>query len=171
LVNIGENDDMGIPDMTVPEPVPQPQLHNSAESLFGGMMSGIQNVASRIGNNFQNASNQVFGGGIEGMGGMGSMEGMGGNNNPHYDVDMPANNDSNLTDSQLFLARFRDKNGDSIELPNFVNNPLIEVARESQKLRRPVFLYVHNHKGDSCSVVDQAILNSDVMLDSLKKLI
>lgn len=145
--------DMG--GMNMPDPNPQPQ--NQPESLLGGAMGAFQQFA----NNFGNSVRSGFSSGIPtGMGGR--------TNNQNIDVVM---DEENKSSGRIFLEKFREKNGTGIELPPFVDGDFDEIIKESKRLRRPIFLYVHDHKGDSCTIVDQTVIGEEVVKDLISKFI
>jgi hypothetical protein len=57
--------------------------------------------------------------------------------------------ESEKSNGRLFLEKFRDKNGDNIELPPFVDDSFDNIVTEARRLKRALFVYIHDHKGDS----------------------
>lgn len=116
----------------------QNEQQNQPESLLGGAMNAFQNMASSISSNLMNSFPHPMGV---------NYGGIGGNNQQYQDSDMTI--DNSKSSGRIFLEKFRDKNGAGIELPPFVDGSFEEIIKEAKRLRRPIFLYVHNHKGDS----------------------
>lgn len=111
---------------------PSPVPGADPTSMFQNIASSMSGMAASMGGVMHNMASNFMGGG------------MGGGMNPPASSD-----DSNYTPSQQFLLGFRKKNGNGIDLPNFVNNTFSEIEQESKRLKRPVFIYMHNDKGDS----------------------
>lgn len=145
---------MGIPEMNEPNLNRQPA--NREESLIGGAMSGLSSFFSNIGSSIKNVVGSPFSGGNEA-------------NNHNNDQEMTI--DNTKTFGRIFLEKFRSKNGMSIELPPFVDGDFDEIVQEAKRLKRPIFIYVHNHKGDSCTIVDQTVLGEEVVKELLSKFI
>ena len=144
---------LGLPQMRAPNPNPQPE--NQPESLLGGMMSGMQNFANSIGGSLGRAFGSDW---VPGSRHAAS-------NQQNMDID------HSKTSGRIFLEKFRDKNGTGLELPPFVDGSFEEIAKEAKRLRRPIFLYLHDHKGDSCTIVDQTVISEEVVKDLLSKFI
>mmetsp|Transcript_6947 Transcript_6947/g.6461 ORF Transcript_6947/g.6461 Transcript_6947/m.6461 type:complete len:333 (-) Transcript_6947:390-1388(-) len=148
---------IGIPQMDQPSPVPQES--NAPGSGLGNITSQFSNFASSIQSNLQNLTGGMFSG-VMGGGMMGT------------DMNTQSNfSNRNLTAAQEFLFQFRKKNGMHVILPKFVNNTFEEIGQESKRLRRPVFFYLHNDKGDSCNIVDQSVIGEEMTRMLLNKYI
>lgn len=130
---------MGQADLNAPNPIPE-LGQNQPQSLLGGFMGGMSNMAS----NMMNSMNSHFNGehfphlpmnvtGVEEI----------------IDQDSDMTIETNQNSGRIFLEKFREKNGNNIELPPFVEGTFDEIVDEAKRLQRPIFLYVHNHKGDS----------------------
>ena len=159
--NMGENNSegpfpdggMGIPQMHMPNPAPQPP-NQQPTSLLGGAMSAFQNIASGITSSFNSAGAGMFGAGPQN----------------HHNTDSVMD-EEDKSSARIFLEKFRDKNGMGIELPNFVDGSFEAISKEAKRLKRPVFIYMHNHKGDSCTIVDQTVIGEEIVRDLLNKFI
>ena len=145
------------PQMNIPEPVQEPVQESNHPPA-----SGLQNMFEGVRNLPMNIANSI--GGVF-------------NPNTHNDQNMGTGMENNMnteelkTPSQEFLMFFRKKNGTHIPLPKFVNNTVEEIKQESMRLKRPVFLYLHNNRGDSCSIVDQSVIGNEITLELLSKYI
>ncbi|CAI2364919.1 unnamed protein product [Moneuplotes crassus] len=148
---------IGIPQMDQPSPVPQES--NAPGSGLGNITSQFSNFASSIQSNLQNLTGGMFSGVMGG-----GMMGTGMNTQSNF-------SNRNLTAAQEFLFQFRKKNGMHVILPKFVNNTFEEIGQESKRLRRPVFFYLHNDKGDSCNIVDQSVIGEEMTRMLLNKYI
>ena len=149
----GSNQDMNQPEDLGNRQTQQP------ESLLGGAMGMLHN----FGNQFSN----ILGGGFPPM--PRPQPTYENYNMPSYDS--PMNQDDNSSSGNYFIKKFREKNGMSINLPNFVDGTINEVLEESKRLQRPIFLYVHNHQGDSWSIVDQTVIGHELVLEIAAKFI
>lgn len=130
--NLDQEPVMDLPNIVRPAPIPQPQ--NQPESLLGGPMGGFQNISSGIGMSFHNAANRMFGGMNAGI-------------SPSYDSAME--DEEAKSTGRIFLEKFRDKNGPTIDLPPFVDDSFDDIVTEAKRLKRAVFIFIHDHKGDS----------------------
>jgi len=152
---------MGQADLNAPNLIPEPG-QNQPQSLLGGFMGGMSNMAS----NMMNSMNSHFNGehfphlpmnvtGVEEI----------------IDQDSDMTIETNQNSGRIFLEKFREKNGNNIELPPFVEGTFDEIVDEAKRLQRPIFLYVHNHKGDSWTIVDQTVIGEEIVKDLVSKFI
>ena len=134
------------------EPRPENNPPNQPESLIGNAMNDFSNFASNMATNMMGSIGNAFSGFA------------GPNRNHHFDSEMEdANVEELLPSGRFFLEKFREKNGTSIELPTFVEGSFDMILKESKRLKRPIFIYLHNHKGDSCTIVDQTVIGEDIV--------
>ena len=131
-----------------------PATENQPESLLGGMMNQMTGMAGSMMNSLSGA-----------IGGLGTRR-------QDEDNDMNVDNqDQDMPAGRYFLQKFREKNGMTIDLPAFVEGTFEEVSQECQKLKRPIFFYLHDHKGDSCTIVDQTVIGESIVKDLISKFI
>lgn len=62
-----------------------------------------------------------------------------------------------------FLEKFRMKNGSGVNLPDFETDTWDEVVKLCRERKQAMFLYLHDHEGDSCFVVDNTVLGEDLL--------
>lgn len=133
---------------------------NQPESLLGGAMGMFENLGSHFSN--------LIGGNFP------SMPQPQPDYNSYYNnpgSSSRADEDASLSSGRYFIKKFREKNGMSIVLPNFLDGTFDEVLEESKRLQRPILLYVHNHKGDSCTIVDQTVIGHELVVEIAAKFI
>jgi hypothetical protein len=154
--------------MNAPNPFPEanqttPVSENQPQSLLGNMMGGIQNMASNMMNSMgaHFSSNFEYGSDFPRPGGM----------YRNFDQDSEMTIENDYSSGRVFLEKFREKNGASIELPPFVEGSFEGIIKEAKRLQRPIFLYLHNHKGDSCTIVDQTVIGEEIVKDLVSKFI
>lgn len=147
------------------EDVSQPSLtrQNQPQSLLGNMMGNIQNIASNMMGSMGAHFSSSFGyrSDFPHPGGM----------NRNYDQDSEMTIENDHSSGRVFIEKFREKNGTSIELPPFVEGSFESIIKEAKRLQRPIFLYLHNHKGDSCTIVDQTVVGEEIVRDLVSKFI
>ena len=130
------------------------------ESLLGGMGGVFQNIGSQFSN--------MIRGGFPQMPQPQMQHYDNFYNNSNYDSQM---DDENVSSGSYFIKKFREKNGMGICLPNFVDGTFDEILEESKRIQRPIFLYIHNHLGDSWTIVDQTVIGHELVLEIASKFI
>lgn len=55
------------------------------------------------------------------------------------------------------------KNGAGVPLPDFETDTWDEVVRKCKAEGKPMFFYLHDDQGDSCTVVDATVIGNDLL--------
>lgn len=126
---------------------PQQLINNQP----GSMISSFQNMASSMMSSIGGVFNRFRG-------------------NQDPDSEMEDNTES-VPSGRFFVEKWREKNGMGITLPDFVEGSFESIIKESSRLRRPIFFYLHDHKGDSCTIVDQTVIGEEIVKDLVNKFI
>jgi len=75
----------------------------------------------------------------------------------------PGEDSQGLDGGIHFLEKFRMKNGGGVALPEFETDTWDNVVRLCKLQGKPMFFYLHNDQGDSCTIVDNTVIGNELV--------